>query len=62
MYVVASNSGRPLPQFSEDDYVDFCVAEAVTLRGMQAQQKADKDAAQKRKVQEWKNEWKQRKQ
>lgn len=45
-------TGEPLPQFSVDPVVDFCVKEAITIRASQARAQADKD--QKRKA--WKKD------
>lgn len=47
-------AGRPLPQFSPDDYVDFCVVEVVAMKVAQAKQKAERDAERDRAFKEWK--------
>lgn len=39
-----------MPSFSEDDYIDFCVTEALVYRGA----KAKADAAKEREKKEWK--------
>lgn len=39
-----------MPKFSEDDYLDFCVLEALTVRGANDQKEAEK----KKKMDEWK--------
>lgn len=41
--------GRPLPQFSPDDVVDFQVVEAITLKAAEEQRKANE--AEKAKAQ-----------
>lgn len=40
----------PLPQFSDDDFVNFCVSEALMLRAQVEEQKAQKEA----EMREWK--------
>lgn len=44
-------SGRPLPRFSADDYVDWCVMEAIILKATIAKnkQRADEQAAAERR-------------
>ncbi len=44
---MTEKSGRPLPQFSEDDVIDFMVTEAVVYRAAADQAKADKEAERK---------------
>lgn len=41
----------PLPDFSEDDFVNYCVAEALMLRARNEEIKAEKDAERR----EWQN-------
>jgi len=41
----------PLPSFSDDDFVDFCVAEALMLRARVEEIEAEKDAERR----EWQN-------
>jgi hypothetical protein len=41
----------PLPTFSDDDFIDFCVAEALTVRAQFEKIEAQKDAERR----EWQN-------
>lgn len=50
IYWAHKEGGRELPRFSDDDYIDFCVLEALTVRGGEDRRKAEK----KKKMEEWK--------
>lgn len=41
-------AGRPLPEFSEDDVVDYLVCEAVTLKAQQELEAQRKEAEKER--------------
>ena len=41
----------PLPTFSEDDFLNYCVTEAITFRARQDEIEAEK----RREIDEWKN-------
>lgn len=41
-----------MPAFTEDDYLDFCVTEALVVRAGQDRKKADK----RRQAEEWKKQ------
>ena len=55
MATACKEAGRPLPTFSDDDVVDFCVTEAVILKAMEhsaenhkkAQKAAERDQFKK---------------
>lgn len=34
-----------MPKFSDDDYIDFCVTEALVVRGREEEQTAEKSSA-----------------
>lgn len=51
---VCKEAGRPLPTFSDDDVVDFCVAEAVTIKYVEEREKAQKEHAAKQEREEFK--------
>ena len=48
-------TGEPLPQFSADPVVDFCVKEAVANIAAEARDEAQRAAEKARKVQEFKD-------
>jgi hypothetical protein len=50
---VSKEAGRPLPRFSDDDVIDYQVAEAVTMRRLQSDAEIQREAAEKRKLDEW---------
>lgn len=50
---VASESGRPLPDFCEDDVVNFLVTEAVVEKAAIERAEAQEDARQKAKRSAW---------
>lgn len=52
IWQVSREAGRPLPQFSEDDVIDFMVTEAVLQRA----RAASKDAETKQKQRAWKED------
>ena len=41
----------PLPQFSEDEFLNYCVAEALMFRARREEQEAEK----RREIEEWKS-------
>lgn len=43
----SKESGMPLPSFSADDFIDFCVTEALMLRARFEEIEAEKDAERK---------------
>lgn len=47
----SKESGMALPTFSSDDFIDFCVAEALMLRAKVEEIEAEKDAERR----EWQN-------
>lgn len=49
-------AGRPLPAFSEDSYIDFCVAEAVILKDMSMERKAAKAQRENEVMTRWKRD------
>lgn len=56
MWRTYKEAGRPIPRFSDDDYVDYCVIEAISLKVL-------KEEAKERKAQEreaWKKQEKER--
>jgi hypothetical protein len=40
-------AGRPIPRFSDDDYIDFCVTEALRLRVAKEENKRRKEDERK---------------
>ena len=46
-------SGRPLPRFSADDYVDWCVMEAIVLKVTNLKRKAAEDAREEADRKKW---------
>ncbi len=46
---------RPLGPFSEDSYIDYCVTEAVILREMTANRKAELAQRETQIMDRWKN-------
>lgn len=52
MWTTYREAGRPIPRFSDDDFVDYCVIEAIGLRVAKEKVKAQKDAERRQKVQE----------
>lgn len=52
MYRVFKEAGRPMPQFSSDDVIDYMVLEAVVIKARKEEEKAQKAA----KINEWKKE------
>jgi hypothetical protein len=49
---VSRKAGRPLPRFSDDDVLDFMVAEAIVVKDALAEQKERKEAERA----EWKTD------
>lgn len=52
MWTTYREAGRPIPKFSDDDYIDYCILEAISLRIAKEKQKAQKDAERQQKVRE----------
>jgi hypothetical protein len=50
VYALSKQMGEPLPQFSDDDVVDFMVKEAVMAHGLAHEAEQEK----KRQKEEWK--------
>ena len=50
MYLLAKHMGRPLPRFSDDDFIDYVVAEAVMLRGINH----EKQQVKQKEISDWK--------
>jgi hypothetical protein len=50
VYRLNQELGQPMPQFSNDDVLQFMVTEAVLLRGLQAR----KEESKKRQKEDWK--------
>lgn len=49
---VSRRAGRPLPKFSDDDVLDFMVAEAIVIKDAQEEKKERKEAERA----EWKTD------
>lgn len=45
-----------MPRFSDDDVIDFQVAEAVTLRRLQSDASVVEQQRQKQRVEEWRKQ------
>ena len=49
---VCKEAGRPVPQFSDDDVIDYLVLEAVALKVW----KQEEEASKKKEKSDWKND------
>ena len=47
MWRVHKEAGRPFPQLSEDDFIDYCVTEAVMLKAAKEDEKRREEAERK---------------
>lgn len=56
MWTTYREAGRPIPRFSDDDYVDYCIIEAISLKV----RKAEAEARKKQERDEWKKETRKR--
>lgn len=52
LWTTYKEAGRPVPKFSDDDYIDFCITEALYLRYVKEENKRRKEDEKKR----WKKE------
>lgn len=52
MWTTYKEAGRPIPRFSDDDYIDYCIIEAISLKVAKERQKAQRDAERRQKVEE----------
>lgn len=50
MWTTYREAGRPIPRFSDDEYIDYCVIEAIGLRVKKEENKARKDYERKQEV------------
>jgi hypothetical protein len=54
LFRISKETGRPFPQVSDDDVIDFMVAEAVTLKVLAEDDQARKKAEKEREREEFK--------
>lgn len=54
----SKTSGQPLPKFSDDDYLDFIVSEAVEAKGLVHEKELHDQAEANREREEWKKDFK----
>lgn len=47
-------AGRPIPRWSDDDYIDYCVTEAIYLKVAKEDKEAREKAEEESKVEQWK--------
>lgn len=45
---MAKKAGRPVPQFSSDDYIDFCVTEALVARASEEEAESAEEQERRR--------------
>lgn len=56
LWTTYKEAGRPVPKFSDDDYIDFCITEALHMRALKEENKARKEQEKK----QWKEETRRR--
>lgn len=56
MWTTYREAGRPIPRFSDDDFIDYCVIEAISLKV----RKQEADAKKKAERDQWKKETRKR--
>jgi hypothetical protein len=52
LWTTYKEAGRPVPRFSDDDYIDFCITEALHLKFVKEENKRRKEDERNR----WKKE------
>lgn len=53
VYSVSRDAGRPMPEFSHDDMLNFMVTEAVVARAREEAEELEEKADKQREVDAW---------